>query len=528
MRALLSSSIGVACTAALLVPLAPSATATVTARPAQPQAPVAASAAAPAAGPRTGAAADRGPDGAGRPASHRSVPLPRLDPGAGSDRAGGSAGLAGADAGFAPRTVERFSLAGVSWDDAAEHLHGRVQVRTRDADTGTWSPWQPLETHSHDAPDPGSPERREGTVRGSTAPLWAGAADGVAVRVLPESGEQTARLPRGLRLELVDPGSGPGDPAGGTAEAPEDRDGGYLPPETGAETGVETAAHPAGGPAARFAATGSAPADGTRAAAPAPSGLTPQDAASSAANAQLAELGATLIPALDRAEAEADLVAAHDGAAPATRDAGGAQARPFIGPRPGIVTRRGWGADERLREGGFLYTNTVKAAFVHHTAGTNNYTCAQVPSILRGIYQYHVGSLGWRDVGYNFFVDKCGKIYEGRAGGVARPVMGAHTYGFNSDTTGIAVLGTFTSAEPARAATDAVAKITAWKLGLYGANPAASTSLVSGGGKYKKGTRVTMRTIAGHRDGFNTACPGARLYGKLPSIRSLAARLQGR
>ncbi len=51
--------------------------------------------------------------------------------------------------------------------------------------------------------------------------------------------------------------------------------------------------------------------------------------------------------------------------------------------RPRIVTRSGWGADESLRESGFVYTGSVKAAFVHHTASGNNYTCAQAPSVIR-------------------------------------------------------------------------------------------------------------------------------------------------
>ena len=97
---------------------------------------------------------------------------------------------------------------------------------------------------------------------------------------------------------------------------------------------------------------------------------------------------------------------------------------------------------------GFVYTKSVKVAFVHHTASGNGYSCAQAPSVLRSIYRYHVKSSGWRDIGYNFAVDKCGNIYEGRAGGVAKAVMGAHTLGFNTNSTGIAVLGTYNSDQP--------------------------------------------------------------------------------
>ena len=69
-----------------------------------------------------------------------------------------------------------------------------------------------------------------------------------------------------------------------------------------------------------------------------------------------------------------------------------------------------------------------------------------------GICRYHRDSNGWNDIGYNFLVDKYGQIFEGRAGGSTRPVIGAQAQGYNSHSTGIACLGTFTDA---RRTTDA-------------------------------------------------------------------------
>ncbi|NBE56893.1 peptidoglycan recognition protein family protein, partial [Streptomyces boluensis] len=282
-----------------------------------------------------------------------------------------------------------------------------------------------------------------------------------------------APLPTGLRLELVDPGVDP----------------------------------PAQGP----------PAGGTQ-----PAALTAEAAASSAVNADLADLGASVIPALTKEQTERDLLESRgvDQAA---------AAKPYIGPRPRIVTRKGWGADEKLREKNFVYTKSVRAAFVHHSASGNNYSCGQVPSLLRSIYRYHVKSSGWRDFGYNFAVDKCGNIYEGRAGGVAKPVLGAHTLGFNTNSMGVAVLGTYSDANPPKAAVNAVARLTAWKLGLYGANPRGKAVLKSAGSNlYRKGATARLNVISGHRDGFATECPGGRLYGKLGSARDTSARYQGR
>ena len=73
----------------------------------------------------------------------------------------------------------------------------------------------------------------------------------------------------------------------------------------------------------------------------------------------------------------------------------------------------------------------MHAGFVHHTVNANDYTRDEVPGILRSIYAYHTQSRGWSDVGYNFLVDRFGRIWEGRYGGVDRPVVGAHTLGYN-------------------------------------------------------------------------------------------------
>lgn len=200
----------------------------------------------------------------------------------------------------------------------------------------------------------------------------------------------------------------------------------------------------------------------------------------------------------------------------------------YTAPRPSIVTRSRWGADESLRESGFVYTDTIRTAFVHHTASSNGYTCKNADAVIRSIYSYHVLSQGWRDIGYNFLIDRCGTIYEGRAGGVAEPVMGAHTYGHNHNSTGIALLGTYSDTQPSKRARDALAQLTAWKLGRHGVNPRASRDRVSGGGTYAPGTVVRMKTLSGHRDGYATECPGDRLYGELPAVREAAARLQGR
>ncbi|GGV18854.1 hypothetical protein GCM10010275_70610 [Streptomyces litmocidini] len=433
---------------------------------------------APAAATAPPAAAPALPPAPELPGSTQSLPLEPL--GSATRALGDAAGPDGQ--GLTRRDVRPFSLVGVVWDDPRAPLHGTVQVRTRATGGGTWSEWQDVETHNEEhGADPDTAEGSARALRGSTAPLWVGDSDGVEIRV---RGEEP--LPAGLRLELVDPGEDP-------TTAPE-----------GAAPRVRGATAPAGR-----------------------AGASAAEEAASAVNARLAPYGATWIPALSKEETEREARALSQ-AAPAG-PAAAAAAKPYIGPRPKIITRKGWGADERIREKGFVYTKTIKAAFVHHSATGNNYSCKQAPSVLRSIYRYHVKSSGWRDFGYNFAVDKCGNIYEGRAGGVAKPVMGAHTLGFNTNSMGIAVLGTFSRSAPPAAAVTAIARLTAWKLGLHGVNPKGTSYLISGGGNlYKKGKKVRFNAIAGHRDGFATDCPGGRLYNKLGTARTSSAKYQGR
>ncbi|MHA3836070.1 hypothetical protein ACXR8F_10165 [Terrabacter sp. AAH1] len=51
----------------------------------------------------------------------------------------------------------------------------------------------------------------------------------------------------------------------------------------------------------------------------------------------------------------------------------------------------------------------------------------------------------WCDIGNNFLVDRFGRIYEGRKGGLTGFTQGAHAGGFNAETFGVSVIGTSTS-----------------------------------------------------------------------------------
>jgi N-acetylmuramoyl-L-alanine amidase len=192
-------------------------------------------------------------------------------------------------------------------------------------------------------------------------------------------------------------------------------------------------------------------------------------------------------------------------------------------PIPRLLSRAAWGANESIVKEPPTYTGPVQVFFVHHTATGNGYRCASSPAVVRGIEAYQVKSKGWNDIGYNFLVDKCGTIFEGRRGGVDRNVLGAHTLGFNTNASAVAMIGDFRGAAVGTAAQLSVAQLAAYKLGAAGNAPYSRVRLTSGGGpKFAVGRRVVLNRISGHRDAGLTECPGTSLYRRLTPIRQLA------
>jgi hypothetical protein len=192
-------------------------------------------------------------------------------------------------------------------------------------------------------------------------------------------------------------------------------------------------------------------------------------------------------------------------------------------PVPRYVSRAAWGADESIVKSAPEYTPSVRAFFVHHTATSNNYSCSDSARIVRGIEAYHVKSNHWNDIGYNFLVDKCGTLFEGRKGGVTRPVLGAHTLGFNSYSSAVAVIGNYDGAAASSTVRNVIAEVAAYKLGMYRVAPIGRSAMISSGSDlFPRGTRVVLNRISGHRDTNQTTCPGSVLYGQLPAIRRVA------
>jgi hypothetical protein len=215
-----------------------------------------------------------------------------------------------------------------------------------------------------------------------------------------------------------------------------------------------------------------------------------------------------------------------------------AQALPLAQPtldagpgQPPIIARAAWAQGQAPPSHAPEY-GTVKLAFVHHSVSPNGYSAAEVPSLLLSIFDYHHYVRGFWDIAYNFAVDDFGRIWEARAGGIDQAVVGAQAGGYNQQSTGVVMLGTFVAVVPPPAALDALVHLLAWKLSLHGV-PALGQVTVQVASydafytPFPPNAYVSLPRVAGHRDGDLTDCPGDALYAQLPSIRPRVAQLAG-
>lgn len=229
------------------------------------------------------------------------------------------------------------------------------------------------------------------------------------------------------------------------------------------------------------------------------------------------------------------LVAASTGG---IEDARAASAPPLAQPvldagpgQPPIIARSAWAAGHARPHHPPAY-GTVKLGFVHHTVSANGYAPSQVPAMLRSIFDYHVYVRGFWDIAYNFLIDDFGRIWEGRAGGIDMAVVGAQAGGYNTESTGVAMLGNFMDVVPPHAAIAALEQLLAWKLSLHGLPTYGRVTVVVDPTEayytpFRPGAHVRLPRIAGHRDGDLTDCPGNALYRRLHVIRPHVTALAG-
>jgi len=158
-----------------------------------------------------------------------------------------------------------------------------------------------------------------------------------------------------------------------------------------------------------------------------------------------------------------------------------------------IITRQQWGARQPKSAPTTVPISARTATCIHHDG--------RVPIIVRTAQDaylrmrkdqsYHMDSNGWADIGYNYLVISApgfpvdGMILEGRG----RDVVGAHCLNWNTPWIGVQVA-------------------------IGGDQPPSAAALTSvrelhDGFGVAAGHALALK---GHKDGFNTECPGTILY----------------
>ena len=370
-----------------------------------------------------------------------------------------------------PLQVDDFLIAGFTWiggesDVPPDGVHIYLRVRQ----DGQWSPWYLNE--------PSDAGRDDGVGRAGTDELVTGGADAVQASVVGDA----SALPADLTLALVP------DHASGERDL-------------GAADGWAVGAEPTG-------LAADEPADGRAAA---PGDETAVSAVAAVQSDRRDDRGSAGAPAGASAARLPSVIPAAE-----TDD-----------PSALVTTREEWGANPAYLN---WRPNYVPAdhVIVHHTAGTNDYTPEQSPSIVRGIYYYHAVVLGWGDIGYNFLVDKYGQVFEGRYGTLdsdpGTMVVGGHAYGANTGTMGISMMGNYSSTDPSEIQIERVGQMAGWFLGRAGVVDAYGSSRFTfrATQKYRRGQTIDLDVISAHRDVGYTTCPGDAGYSMMDPIRSAA------
>lgn len=143
-----------------------------------------------------------------------------------------------------------------------------------------------------------------------------------------------------------------------------------------------------------------------------------------------------------------------------------------------IISRSQWGARPPRSSPVAVSWPRGGKLWVHYSDGpppANNVESEK--ATVRGIQAFHQGAArGWNDIGYAYLIAPSGRIYEGRG----RGVLAAHCPGHNSEAS-VCLMWKSGDQLPPKAALDSIMAL---------------------------GAHLGLGTLAGHREGFATSCPG--------------------
>jgi hypothetical protein len=184
-----------------------------------------------------------------------------------------------------------------------------------------------------------------------------------------------------------------------------------------------------------------------------------------------------------------------------------------VAQRPAFVTRTDWGCPWGQTSGPNTLVSTVPThLIVHHSFSPGN-NVTDWAAAVRSIWNYHVLSNGWSDIGYNWLIDPNGVIYQGRAWVDSNDnTQGAHFCGYNRQTTGICMLGNYNEREPSAEAQQSLTRLLAYLARVHNISPRDIS--------FHQSSSRQLHGVSGHRDGCATDCPGHLLYPLLPVLRN--------
>lgn len=108
--------------------------------------------------------------------------------------------------------------------------------------------------------------------------------------------------------------------------------------------------------------------------------------------------------------------------------------------------------------------NNPLKIIIHHTGGTDSNPLADTSNHTYEIVKEYHQLLGWGKIGYHYFIEKSGKVTQGRNDFEE----GAHTIGQNKSSLGICLAGNFDLTLPTQSQEDALRILLQKKLKEHG------------------------------------------------------------
>ncbi len=179
---------------------------------------------------------------------------------------------------------------------------------------------------------------------------------------------------------------------------------------------------------------------------------------------------------------------------------------------PPLITRAEWGARPFIGTPVNLARPNYQYMTWHHAAGYSAETEDEGKAQMRAMQDLHQNVRGWSDIGYQFGIDRGGRLYQGRPfmdnstslSQVPVLAQGAHVGGANTGNIGVVIMGCYHPPEGTRCEQEITPEAFATYINLF-----AFLSERYG---------IEPELIRGHRDFSATSCPGDNNYVLIPEL----------